>query len=94
VAAELRYGAAKKGSWRLAARVEGIVRLLDVLPFDAARRHAYGELRAGLERQGRLIGPYDPAHRGPGPDARLHLVTDNEREFSRVDGLLYENWLR
>ena len=94
VAAELRYGAAKKGSWRLAARVEGIVRLLDVLPFEPPADTAYGELRAGLERQGRLIGPYDLLIAAQALTLGYTLVTDNEREFSRVDGLLYENWLR
>lgn len=94
MAAELRYEAAKKGSWRLAARVEGIVRLLDVLPFEPPADTAYGELRAGLERQGRLIGPYDLLIAAQALTLGYTLVTDNEREFSRVDGLLYENWLR
>jgi tRNA(fMet)-specific endonuclease VapC len=94
VAAELRYGAAKRGSPRLAARLEGVLERLDVLPFEPPADAAYGDLRARLERAGRLIGPNDLLIAAHALAVGCTLVTDNEREFSRVEGLPIENWLR
>ena len=51
VAAELRYGAAKKGSARLTAQVEAVLGALEVLPFEEPADRVYGVLRAGLERK-------------------------------------------
>jgi tRNA(fMet)-specific endonuclease VapC len=94
VAAELRYGSAKKGSPRLAAQLEAVLAALEVLPFEAPADTTYGLIRSRLEKGGKPIGANDlliAAH----VIALGHvLVTDNEREFARVDGLRYENWLR
>ena len=94
VAAELRYGSAKKGSPRLAAQLEAVLTALEVLPFEAPADTTYGLLRSRLEESGKPIGGNDlliAAH----VIALGHvLVTDYEREFVRVDGLSYENWLR
>ncbi len=49
VAAELRYGATKRGSPRLTAQLEAVLGALDVLPFDTPADTAYGSLRARLE---------------------------------------------
>jgi tRNA(fMet)-specific endonuclease VapC len=49
VAAELRYGAAKKGSARLTAQIEAVLGALEVLPFEEPADRVYGVLRAGLE---------------------------------------------
>jgi tRNA(fMet)-specific endonuclease VapC len=94
VAAELRYGAAKRNSQRLTTQLEAVLAALDVLPFEAPADTAYGELRASLERSGRLIGPNDLLIAAQATALGLTIVTDNEREFSRVDGLPIENWLR
>ena len=55
---------------------------------------AYGDLRAALEKSGRLIGPNDLLIAAQSLALEMVLVTDNEREFERVDGLKVENWLR
>ncbi len=94
VAAELRYGALKQGSARLSARVEAILNALDVLSFDAPADAHYGRIRADLHRRGQLIGPNDLLIAAHALALNLTLVTDNEREFSRVAGLKTENWLR
>lgn len=52
VAAELRYGAAKRGSDRLTAQLETILGALDVLSLDPPVDAFYGDLRAQLERSG------------------------------------------
>jgi tRNA(fMet)-specific endonuclease VapC len=94
VAAELRYGSAKRGSARLAAQVAAILGALEVLPFGAPADITYGLLRARLERSGKPIRANDLLIAAQTMALRFILVTDNEREFSRVDGLSYENWLR
>jgi len=94
VAAELRFGAAKKGSRRLAAQVEAVLGMFDVLPLAAPADHAYGDLRARLEAAGTPIGPNDCLIAAHALALDCTIVTGNTREFGRVDGLRVENWLR
>lgn len=92
VAAELRYGAAKKGSERLTAQLEAVLNALEVLPLEPPADIAYGEIRAELERRGQLIGPNDLLIAAQAVTLGLTLVTDNVGEFARVTELLVENW--
>jgi len=94
VAAELRYGAAKKGSPRLTAQLEAVLGALEVLPFEAPADAAYGQLRTRLEQAGRPIGGNDLLIAAHVVALNHTLVSGNEREFSRIDGLACENWLR
>jgi tRNA(fMet)-specific endonuclease VapC len=94
VAAELRYGAAKSGSARLASQLEAILGAIEILALEAPADVSYGILRAELERSGRLIGPHDLLIAAQALASGHTIVTDNEREFSRVKGLSIENWLR
>jgi tRNA(fMet)-specific endonuclease VapC len=94
VAAELRFGAAKRGSERLTRQLERILSALDVQPFDAPADAAYAELRSQLEAAGLPIGGNDMLIAAHALSAACIVVTDNEREFARVAGLQVENWLR
>jgi len=94
VAAELRYGAAKKASTKLTARVEGVLLRLRIEPFEAPADEIYGLLRSRLEKAGRPIGSNDLFIAAHAIALGCTLVTANEREFARIDGLLCENWLR
>jgi tRNA(fMet)-specific endonuclease VapC len=94
VAAELHYGAAKKGSPRIAAQLEAILGCLDVLALEVPTDAAYGLIRARLEQGGRPIGSNDLLIAAQGLVLGYTIVTDNERGFARIDGLLRENWLR
>jgi tRNA(fMet)-specific endonuclease VapC len=94
VAAELRYGAAKKGSPRLVAQLAAVLSVLEVLPFEAPADATYGLLRARLEQSGKPIGANDLLIAAQAVALGHVLVTDNEREFARVEGLQYENWPR
>ncbi len=94
VAAELRYGAAKKGSQRLTAQLEAVLGALDVLPFEAPADMVYGMLRAQLEQAGQPIGGNDLLIAAQAVTLGFAVVTDNSREFSRIEGLACENWLR
>jgi tRNA(fMet)-specific endonuclease VapC len=94
VAAELRYGAAKKGSTRLSAQLEAVLGALEVLPFKTPADAAYGSLRARLEKAGRPIGANDLLIAAQALALGYTLVSDNEREFARINDLRLENWLR
>jgi tRNA(fMet)-specific endonuclease VapC len=94
VAAELRYGAAKKGSARLVAQLLTVLDALEILPFETPAEITYADLRARLEAVGKPIGGNDMLIAAQAVSLGHTIVTDNEREFSRVDGLPFENWLR
>jgi tRNA(fMet)-specific endonuclease VapC len=94
VAAELRCGAEKKGSSRLSAQLETVLGALAVLPFEPPADAAYGRVRARLEQLGKPIGGNDLLIAAHAIALGLTLVTDNEAEFARVEGLRRENWLR
>lgn len=94
VAAELRFGATKRGSERLTAQLETILAALDVQGFEAPADVAYGRLRARLEAAGLPMGGNDILIAAQALSADLIVVTDNQREFERVADLRVENWLR
>ena len=94
VAAELRYGAAKKASPRLTAQVEAVLAAIDTLPFDSPADESYGSIRTQLESAGTPIGGNDLIIAAQAVTLDLTLVSDNEREFARVAGLRLENWLK
>ena len=94
VAAELRYGAAKKASLRLTTQLEAILHVIDVLAFEQPADAVYGELGTRLERAGQSIGANALLIAAHALALGHTVVTDNEREFSRVKDLRVENWLR
>ncbi len=94
VAAELRHGAAKKDSSRLTMQLEAILHAIDVLAFEQPADAVYGELRTRLERAGESIGANDLLIAAHALTLDHTMVTDNEREFSRIKNLRVENWSR
>ncbi|MAL88950.1 MULTISPECIES: type II toxin-antitoxin system VapC family toxin [unclassified Brevundimonas] len=92
VAAELRYGAAKRGSTRLGQRVDTVLRQVPIKPFEPPADQIYGHIRADLEAQGASVGDHDLLIAAQALSLGCILVTDNEREFRRVPGLPVENW--
>ena len=94
VAAELRFGAAKRGSERLTAHVELILDRIEVQPLDRPADRLYARLRAQLEAVGTPIGGNDLLIAAQALATGCIVVTDNDREFSRIDDLKVENWLR
>jgi len=93
VAAELRYGCAKKGSAKLLAKVEAMLETIPVLPLDVPADSQYGGIRSELEAAGQTIGLNDLLIGAHAHALGLTLVTDNMREFNRIRGLSVENWL-
>jgi tRNA(fMet)-specific endonuclease VapC len=94
VAAELRYGAAKKGSRQLSAQLEAVLGALEILPFEVPADQEYGLIRTQLEKAGRPIGGNDLLIASQALALGYTVVTNNENEFSRVENLRHENWLR
>lgn len=92
--AELLYGAEKSARpIENRQQVESFAARLEVLPFDEAAAAHFGEIRATLERQGNVIGPFDLMIAGHARSRGLVVVTNNLGEFERVDGLRSEDWL-
>jgi tRNA(fMet)-specific endonuclease VapC len=92
--AELHFGA--ENSDRRLASLKTLGEFVDrlvVLPFSANAASHFGQLRVELQRSGRPIGPYDMLVAAHARAEGLILVTNNEREFRRVPGLLMENWV-
>lgn len=93
---ELWYGVAKS------ARMETNTRRLETLlsgsvialPFENEDSRAAGSIRAALEAAGRPIGAYDYLIAGQALARQLTLVTANVSEFSRVEGLSWQDWAR
>ena len=93
VAAELRFGARKRNSARLTRQVDAILLAITICPFEEPADQCYGQLRAALERQGKLIGPNDMLIAAHALALDCIMVTANQAEFARVPGLRVENWL-
>ena len=94
VAAELRYGATKKGSPRLTAQLEAVLSALEILPLEPPADVVYGLLRTQLEQVGQPIGGNDLLIAAQTLSFGYTIVTDNEAEFARIKDLPRENWLR
>jgi tRNA(fMet)-specific endonuclease VapC len=92
--AELLHGAEKSSQpQRTLVVVEDFCSRLDVLDYGAKAAQHYGQIRASLEQRGTPIGVNDLHIAAHARSEGLTLVSNNLREFERVDGLLYENWL-
>jgi tRNA(fMet)-specific endonuclease VapC len=90
---ELVYGACKSQNHaENLARVQQFERIVPALPLDTQVAESYGKLRADLEGKGLMIGAYDLLIAAHALSLSLTLVTNNVREFSRVEGLQIENW--
>ncbi|MBA8879253.1 PIN domain-containing protein [Phyllobacterium myrsinacearum] len=73
--------------------VESFAARLAVLPFDEAAAAHAANIRAVLERKRLPIGGYDLLIAGHARSAGLMVITGNLREFTRVEGLIAEDWL-
>ena len=93
VAAELRFGAEKKGSPALIERIENLLTRLQVLAFAEPADREYAAIRQHLQQQGQMIGPNDLLIAAHARSLGLILVTNNTGEFERLPGLRVENWL-
>jgi tRNA(fMet)-specific endonuclease VapC len=92
--AELMNGAKK--SQRVEANVSSLNALgeiLEICSFDQQAAVAYGDVRSSLEKRGEVIGAHDLLIAAHALSLDRILVTNNEREFKRVEGLKVDNWV-
>lgn len=94
VLGELAFGVEKSAyAERNQARLETLTSRLPVVGVAPETAHAYGRIRAHLERQGKPIGANDFWIAAQALSVGATLVTDNQKEFRRVEGLSLANWL-
>ena len=92
--AELKFGVCKSNNSmknRMALRI--FLAGIKILPFDEKAATEYGDIRAALERRGTPIGANDLLIAAHARSLQLVLVTNNLKEFERIDNLKIENWI-
>lgn len=91
---ELRFGAEKSRSREQALQViQALAAMIQPAPLPQNAGDHYGQIRAALQSQGRIIGNNDLWLAAHARAEGWTLVTNNEREFARVEGLRVENWV-
>ena len=90
--AELFYGIKKRKSKKLEVAVRELLYPLEKFSFDEDAALAYGEIRTQLEKKGEIIGSYDMLIAAHAQSINAILVTNNTREFQRVQNLKIEDW--
>jgi tRNA(fMet)-specific endonuclease VapC len=92
---ELLFGAQNSRRQAEALQVaEEFASTVGIMPMPVTAAKIYGELRAGLETRGEMIGGNDLWIASHAMAEGLTLVTNNEREFKRIPGLNLENWIK
>jgi tRNA(fMet)-specific endonuclease VapC len=76
------------------ARLDEFMLPFQILPYNADVAKAYGTIRARLEKQGKPIVPLDFLIAAHALSRNLTLVTNNEKEFARIQNLRVKNWLQ
>ena len=90
---ELRYGAQRSPNPAGEhSKLDFFLSPFASLPFDDQCARRCAEVRAKLERVGRVIGPHDLQIAAVALQHQLTLVTHNTREFSRIAGLKLDDW--
>ena len=91
--AELMNGAKKSQHIEAnVSRLTALAEILEICSFDQHAAIAYGDVRSRLEKRGEVIGPHDMLIAAHALSLDRTLVTNNHKEFSRVEGLKLENW--
>jgi tRNA(fMet)-specific endonuclease VapC len=92
---ELFYGLSKSAKpHETLERLRTLTHAVPVLPLPQDAAEAYGHIRSELETRGKMIGNNGLWIAAHAKAAGLILVTNNEREFRRIEGLKIENWTR
>ena len=93
--AELEYGVAKSQfpEKNRIALIE-FLSIFNILPFDDTDAVEFGMIKRDLEKKGKIIGPMDLLLAAQAKAKKLILVTNNVKEFERVEGIKIENWVK
>jgi len=90
---ELRVGAEKSDRYPDSLNaLELFIQAVPVLAMKPEVAHYYAKIRLDLHQRGQIIGANDLWIAAHCLQLGLTLVTNNEREFSRIPNLTIENW--
>lgn len=90
---ELYYGAYKSQKVQAnLARIRAIEEVFEIIPVGPEIAETFGDLKAGLEKQGLPLDDFDLILAATALSYNLTLVTNNIRHFARIEGLKLENW--
>jgi len=92
VVSELIYGATKKESPKLMKIVTSFIDNFIVYDYSKISAQFYGNIRTDLEKKGKIIGANDLLIASHALTLGATLVTNNTREFKRIEGLILEDW--
>ncbi len=92
VVSELLYGAKKKNSKKLTSIVNRFIDNFVIYDFDKNASIYYANIRATLEQKGQIIGSNDLFIASHCKSLNAILVTNNTKEFNRIDNLTIEDW--
>jgi len=92
VVAELLYGAKKKSSHKLLKIVSSFIDNFTISDYSKISALSYSIVRTNLEQQGQIIGANDLLIASHALSLDAILVTNNVREFQRVENLIIEDW--
>jgi len=92
VVSELIYGATKKESPKLMKIVTSFIDNFIVYDYSKVSAQFYGNIRTDLEKKGKIIGANDLLIASHALTLGATLVTNNTREFKRIEGLILEDW--
>ena len=91
---ELRYGVAKSTHQEKNTKaLDEFITPLEVVSFDEEAAHVYGDIRATLEKAGTPIGSMDMLIAAHAVSLGIPLVTNNTREFERIQALKIIDWI-
>ena len=91
--AELWYGIENsKQHEKNADTLRSFLAIVEILPFDSLAAAEYGRVRVALRRAGTPIGDRDTLIAAHAKAVGMTLATNNTGEFSRVAGLMFEDW--
>ena len=92
--AELEYGVSKsRNRENNRTALVHFASAFDIIEFNDKDAEVFGLIRANLERIGQIIGPYDLQIAAQAISRDLILVTNNTKEFIRINDLKLENWI-
>ena len=92
--AELEYGVSKsKNRDKNRSALINFASAFDIIDFNDEDAEVYGLIRANLEKKGLVIGPYDMQIAAQAISRDIILVTNNTKEFERIEKIKLENWV-
>jgi len=88
----VKFGLIQKGSEKLVNEVNTILGKITILDFNSTQSEIYGKIRLKLEKSGIPLGDMDMLIASCALSAGAVLISHNKKHFSRIDGLILDDW--